>query len=88
MRVAAAALAALVLAGLAAAAIPRPYLNCGQLNRVYLHGVGKAGARDQVNGPMTRPVTTFKRSTAIYNKAMSYNKRLDPDKDGIACEKQ
>jgi hypothetical protein len=33
-------------------------------------------------------VTTFKRSTLLYNKAMSYNKRLDGDKDGIACEKR
>jgi Excalibur calcium-binding domain len=27
------------------------------------------------------------RSTRIYRLAMSYNKGLDRDKDGIACEK-
>jgi hypothetical protein len=34
------------------------------------------------------PVTTFRRSTRLYNIAMHYNKGLDGDKDGIACEKR
>jgi hypothetical protein len=38
------------------------------------------------------PVTTFKRSTRLYNIAMSYNSQrgynLDRDHDGIACEKR
>jgi excalibur calcium-binding domain-containing protein len=87
----AAALAALLIAFAfpagAVAKIPRPYQQCGQLNVVYPHGVGRANARDAVTA-MGQPVTTFKRSTAIYNRAMSYNKRLDADKDGVACEKQ
>jgi hypothetical protein len=29
----------------------------------------------------------FKRSTKLYKLAMSYNRGLDRDKDGIACEK-
>jgi Excalibur calcium-binding domain len=37
-------------------------------------------------------VTTFKRSTRLYNLAMSYNSQrhynLDRDHDGIACEKR
>jgi Excalibur calcium-binding domain len=33
-------------------------------------------------------VTNFKRSTLLYNRAMSYNRGLDRDKDGIACEKR
>ena len=33
------------------------------------------------------PVTNFKRSTRLYNKAMSFNRGLDRDHDGIACEK-
>jgi hypothetical protein len=32
-------------------------------------------------------VTNFKRSTKLYRLAMSYNRGLDRDKDGIACEK-
>jgi Excalibur calcium-binding domain len=33
-------------------------------------------------------VTNFKRSTVLYNTAMRYNRGLDRDKDGIACEKR
>jgi Excalibur calcium-binding domain len=33
------------------------------------------------------PVTNFKRSTFLYRIAMRYNRGLDRDKDGIACEK-
>jgi hypothetical protein len=36
----------------------------------------------------TAPVTTFKRSTALYNLAMRYNSGLDRDKDGVACEQR
>jgi hypothetical protein len=68
----------------AGSAIPPLYKNCTALNKKYPHGVGRAKARDKTSG---KPVTTFKRSTAIYNTAMSYNKRLDGDKDGVACEK-
>jgi hypothetical protein len=31
-------------------------------------------------------VTNFKRSNALYNTAMKFNKGLDRDQDGIACE--
>jgi Excalibur calcium-binding domain len=53
------------------------------LNKRYPHGVARLGARDKTSGT---PVTTFKRSTRIYRLAMSYNRGLDRDKDGIACE--
>jgi hypothetical protein len=71
--------------GSAPAAIPSVYKNCTALNKKYPHGVGKAGARDKTTG---EPVTTFKRSSRIYQIAMSHNKRLDRDKDGVACEKK
>jgi excalibur calcium-binding domain-containing protein len=41
-------------------------------------------ARDRTSGT---PVINFKRSTRLCNLAMSYNRGLDRDKDGIACEK-
>jgi hypothetical protein len=66
-------------------AIPAVYKNCTALNKKYPHGLGKANAKDKTSGT---PVTNFKRSTPLYNKAMSFNKRLDGDKDGIACEKK
>lgn len=59
--------------------------NCTALNKTYPHGVGRATARDRTTGT---PVTTWKRSTPIYNRAMSINSRLDGDKDGVACEKK
>ncbi len=66
------------------AAAPPLYKNCTNLNKKYPHGIGKVGARDSTSGT---PVTNFKRSTRLYNLAMSYNRGLDRDKDRIACEK-
>ena len=68
----------------APAAAPPLYKNCTALNKKYPHGLGKVGARDRTSDT---PVTNFKRSTKLYNLAMSYNRGLDRDKDGIACEK-
>jgi hypothetical protein len=42
-------------------------------------------ATDHVAGGGTR-VTTFKRSNQLYALAMSVNRSLDRDHDGIACE--
>jgi hypothetical protein len=83
-------LISLLLATIVAAsanAITRPAWtkNCTALNKKYRHGVGKLHAHDRTSG--TR-VTTFRRSTRLYNTAMHWNKRLDADKDGIACEKR
>ena len=64
--------------------IPALFQTCMDLNRKYHHGVGRAGARDRTSG---EAVTTFKRSTKIYKLALSYNRGLDHDRDGIACEK-
>jgi len=73
----------MVVAAPASAAVPRLYKNCTNFNKKYPHGVGKAAAKDRTTG---EPVTTFKRSTKLYNLAMSYNRGLDRDKDGVACE--
>jgi hypothetical protein len=66
------------------AAAPLLYKNCTNLNRKYSHGLGKSSARDRTSDT---PVTSFRRSTKLYNLAMSFNRGLDRDKDGIACEK-
>ena len=68
----------------ASPAVPAPWKNCTVVNKRYPHGVGKVGARDRTSGT---PVTTFKRSNYLYKLAMRYNRGLDRDKDGIACEK-
>jgi len=70
----------------AQAAAPKyKFKNCTALQKVYKHGVGKSTARDKTSG---KPVTTFKKSTSLYKKVIGYNKGLDRDKDGIACEKR
>lgn len=87
-RFASAAVVAAVTASVMLAAPPSHagsvFENCTALNKKYPHGVGKKGAKDKTSGT---PVTTFKRSTKLYKKAMKANSRLDGDKDGIACEK-
>jgi hypothetical protein len=71
-------------ANAAAERIPARWKNCTVVNKRYPHGVGKVGARDRTSG---EPVLTFKRSNLLYRTAMRYNRGLDRDKDGIACEK-
>lgn len=63
--------------------VPPAWKNCAAVNRVYPHGVGKVGAHDKTSGT---PVTTFRRSNKLYALAMSFNRGLDRDGDGIACE--
>jgi Excalibur calcium-binding domain len=63
--------------------VPALYKNCTNLNKRYPHGIGRVGARDRTTGD---PVRNFRRSNLLYRRAMSFNRRLDGDKDGIACE--
>ena len=65
--------------------IPARWRSCKAVNARYPHGVGKLRAHDVTKSG--HPVTNFKRSTALYLTAMHYNRGLDRDKDGIACEK-
>ena len=76
-----AAVAVTPVAADAQAAKARVFKNCTEMHKVYPHGVGKVGARDHTSGT---PVTTFKRSNALY----AANTKSDRDKDGIACEKR
>jgi hypothetical protein len=61
------------------------YKNCTELHKSYPHGLGRANAKDKTSG---KPVTSFKKDTRAYNLAMSKNRDLDRDRDGIACEKR
>jgi Excalibur calcium-binding domain len=74
-----------VLAPTSAAKTPSVYKNCTNLNKKYPHGLGRGNAREKTKGD--ERVTNFKRNTRLYRKAMSHNRRLDRDRDGIACEK-
>ena len=81
---AAASLSSLVLAAPAHAAVS--YTNCAALQKTYPHGVGRANARDRVTSGT--PVTTWKKYTAAYDRAVRANRGLDRDKDFVACEKR
>lgn len=67
-----------------AAPRPKTYASCAALNKDFPHGVGRPGAKDKVTG-RARPVTNFKANKAVYD---ANAKRLDREKDGIACEKR
>jgi hypothetical protein len=71
---------ALCFCSIATAAVPKWATNCAALNKLYPHGVGRVGAHDHTTG--SPPVTSFKRSNALYEIA----KGRDRDKDKIACE--
>ena len=65
----------------AADATARTFANCTAMHRVYPHGVGKYGAHDRTS---STPVTSFKRSNALYYA----NRKSDRDGDRIACEQR
>jgi hypothetical protein len=75
---------ALTIVAAADARAPYRYRNCHNLNQTYRHGLGRVHAHDATAGD---PVTNFFRSDRLYRLAVSYNKGLDRDHDGIACEK-
>ncbi|CAN5678622.1 hypothetical protein BH10ACT10_BH10ACT10_06790 [soil metagenome] len=79
--VALAATSLVTIGTVAADAGPRVFANCTAMQRVYPHGVGKLGAHDSTSGT---PVTSFKRSNALYLA----NKKSDRDGDRIACEQR
>ena len=72
----------------AAPAAAHRYANCTAVHRVYSGGIAEAGTRFNTvhaHGKVTHRALKgkVKFSTALYKA----NKRLDRDKDGIACEK-
>jgi uncharacterized membrane protein len=75
-----------------AAPAPKSYANCAALNKVYPHGVARAGAHDSVRGK-GKPVTNFRVDPNVYKRndggalRFSGEHDLDGDNDGIACEK-
>ena len=63
------------------------YKNCKALNKVHTSGVAKPGAQDtkKVKG---KKVTVTTSGVPTYDAALyKKNKKLDRDKDGIACER-
>ncbi len=90
-------LAAAVIALAAATTIAAPadaatavkhYKSCAAVHKVYSGGIAKKGVTKNTvhsHGKVTHHALkgTVKHSTALYNA----DKKLDRDKDGVACEK-
>ena len=79
-----AAVASLILTGLAPASATTHYANCTALHRDFKHGVSKskAAAKKQVRQGYGLPAYG-KHAKAVYAANKS---NLDRDKDGTACE--
>lgn len=71
---------ALVSTSLSSWAAPAVYKNCTAMNKVYSNGVAQSlKFKNLGKGPIATP--------KIDAKIYLANKKLDTDKDGIACEK-
>jgi hypothetical protein len=64
---------AVMHANAATAVSPALFKNCDAVHRRCPHGIGTLTARAHTSG---EPVTTFKRSSTLYNLARSYNRGL------------
>ncbi|EZP29879.1 excalibur calcium-binding domain-containing protein [Microbacterium oleivorans] len=68
----------------AAKPVIKTFANCTAMHKVYKGGVAKSGVKyNKVNGKNKAFKIKPAISTALYNA----NKKMDRDKDGIACEK-
>lgn len=74
---------------LSATAVPaaKRYSSCKKLNKRYHHGVGLPDKKNRIvnrrTGKIRYAVSYHKVSKSLYRA----NKRLDRDRDGIACER-
>jgi hypothetical protein len=61
-----------------ASTTPKHYKNCTAVHKVYKHGIARAHYHEKGGGLKGKPHV----STKLYNA----NKKMDRDKDGVACE--
>lgn len=74
--------AGLSVAGVTTSNSTQTFANCTELNKAHKFGVGLEGAQNMVKG---KPKTSKHLvDVALYE---ANKKKLDRDKDGIACEK-
>jgi hypothetical protein len=69
-----------------ASAAVKTYKNCTALNKAHKHGIKKSSTSKDVvrsGGKTIKKESKATTSKSLYNA----NKKLDRDKDGIACEK-
>ena len=73
--------------GNALAAEATKYKNCSALNKVYPGGVSQNGAVDMTKKNGKLIAAKPKKGATVDDAVYEANKKLDRDKDGIACEK-
>ena len=64
--------------------IPVRWKTCTAVNKGDPHGVGRVRAHDKTAG---EAITNFTHGNYLYRLATRYNRGLDRDHEGIACEK-
>lgn len=68
--------------------VSKKYANCSKLNSKYPGGVAKSAKSKNTKKVKGKKVPAkSKKSPVVNSKLYSANKKLDRDKDGIACEK-
>lgn len=73
--------------GNAFAAEATKYKNCSALNKVYPGGVSQNGAVDMTKKNGKLIAAKPKKGATVDDAVYEANRKLDRDKDGIACEK-
>lgn len=63
------------------------FKNCTALNKVYPGGVAQGGAVDMTKKKGKLVPASPKKGATTDDSVYAANKKLDKDKDGIACEK-
>ena len=63
------------------------YKNCSQLSKVYPGGVAKTGGSNMTKSKGKLVPAKSKKTALVDDVLYNLNKKLDADKDGVACEK-
>jgi len=63
------------------------YKNCSALNKVYPGGISQTGAVDMSKKKGKLVPANPKKAPVVDDAVYEVNRKLDRDKDGIACEK-
>ncbi len=71
----------------ASAADKTKYKNCTALAKVYPGGVARAGGMNMTKSKGKIVPAKSKKTPLVDDELYNLNKKLDADKDGVACEK-
>ena len=75
------------ISGTAFAADTKKFKNCSALNKEYPGGISRSGAIDMTKKKGKVVPASPKKSPVVDDAIYEANRKLDKDKDGVACEK-